>query len=360
LDLSSVHKKIAEADFFLGKMREQEQRFVGDREPFDYYLSAFLSAARTVDYRLRHEQGAIYRPWRAAWDASVTPEENALLKFLVDDRNVEVHASGSRRSVGQEGVPLPSGMYRTPHDGIFVSDNLPGAGPNLIYRPTYSFTIDGTDRKATEACAAYLALLRRMLTDFEAANGKLATHSKEVLEQFCTLCDWILQSWQMRKYLFDENPDIDSLKAPHYEHFFFRLSVILQEYWLQQVAKLHDPAVQLGYSNLSIDYVIDCGEWDTKTKAELRSVRNKMMAFETKLRAVRNKLLSHNDLTTILQAHELGGFDEGDDTEYFAHLAKFASTVRKAMFGELFLYDDLVRNDIDLFMAAFNRGRIGA
>jgi hypothetical protein len=36
-------------------MREQEERFVGDKEPFDYYLSAFLSAGRSVDYRLRHE-----------------------------------------------------------------------------------------------------------------------------------------------------------------------------------------------------------------------------------------------------------------------------------------------------------------
>jgi hypothetical protein len=85
-----------------------------------------------------------------------------------------------------------------------------------------------------------------------------------------------------------------------------------------------------------------------------------MIRFETKLRAARNKIISHNDLTTILQAHELGGFDEGEDTEYFSHLVKFASTVRKAMLGELFLYDDLVRNDIDIFMTAFNRGRIVA
>jgi hypothetical protein len=100
-------------------MREQEQRLVGDREPFDYYLSAFLSAGRTVDYRLRHEHGAIYKPWRKAWDATLSPADAGLINFMIDDRNVEVHESGSSRSVGQEGVPLPSGMYRTPHDGIF-------------------------------------------------------------------------------------------------------------------------------------------------------------------------------------------------------------------------------------------------
>jgi hypothetical protein len=50
MDLARVHKKLAEAAFFLGKMIEEERRPFGDREPFDYYLSAFLSAGRTVDY----------------------------------------------------------------------------------------------------------------------------------------------------------------------------------------------------------------------------------------------------------------------------------------------------------------------
>jgi hypothetical protein len=50
------------------------------------------------------------------------------------------------------------------------SDDVPGAGPNLVYRPTYSFTIDGTERRATKACIHYLALLQRMVDDFAAAN----------------------------------------------------------------------------------------------------------------------------------------------------------------------------------------------
>jgi hypothetical protein len=167
LDLSRVHKKLAEADFFLDKLREQEQRLTGHSEPFDYYLSAFLSAGRTVDYRLRHEHKTIYEPWRNAWNATLSPADDNLIKFMVDDRNVEVHEGGSSRSVGREGVPLPSGMYRTAHDGIFVSDDLP-LGPNLVYRPTYSFTIDGAERRATEASREYLALLHRMVARFEA------------------------------------------------------------------------------------------------------------------------------------------------------------------------------------------------
>jgi hypothetical protein len=169
LDLSRIKSKIAEAEFFLGKMTLQEQRLIGPREPFDYYLSAFLSAGRTVDCRLRHEHKSLYKPWRKAWNTRLTPKEDSLIKFMVDDRNLEVHEGGSRRTVGQESVVLPSGRYRTP-DGIFTTDELPGVSPNVIFRPSYSFTIHGANHTVTEACRNYLALLRRMVVDFETDN----------------------------------------------------------------------------------------------------------------------------------------------------------------------------------------------
>jgi len=169
LDLPRVHKKLEEAVFFLDQMIEQEQRCTGQREPFDYYLSAFLSAGRTVDYRLCHEHKAIYKPWRKEWNARITPDENRLIKFMVDDRNDEVHESGSSRTVGEEGVPLPVGRYRSRRYGIFVSDDVVGSSsPNLIFRRSYSYSIDGADCKATEACRKYLVLLQRMVAEFEA------------------------------------------------------------------------------------------------------------------------------------------------------------------------------------------------
>jgi hypothetical protein len=57
MNIDSIEKKLREAQFFLERMREQEQRAFGDRDPLDFFLSAFLSAVRTVDYRLRHECG---------------------------------------------------------------------------------------------------------------------------------------------------------------------------------------------------------------------------------------------------------------------------------------------------------------
>lgn len=152
MDIPRVHKKLAEAQFFLGKMTVQERRIFGDGrepfEPFDYYLSASLNAGTTVDYRLRHEQAA-YPAWRTAWDASLAPQENYLIKFMVDERIAEVHASGSTRSEAREGVKFGIGAHHV-DGGMITISGPPGMPPTVVDKRTYSFTIDGAERKATE------------------------------------------------------------------------------------------------------------------------------------------------------------------------------------------------------------------
>jgi hypothetical protein len=175
MNLEQIEKKLREADFFLGKMREQESRAFGDKEPFDFYLSAFLNAARTVDYRLRHERGATYKNWRATWDASLPPGQNRLIEFMVCDRNIEVHESGSGRSVKSEEVPITGSTTYSDKSGtlhVFASPRalMPDkAGPDVVIsKPSYHFTIAGSERSATEACAEYLSLLSGMVEQFKA------------------------------------------------------------------------------------------------------------------------------------------------------------------------------------------------
>jgi AbiU2 len=187
----------------------------------------------------------------------------------------------------------------------------------------------------------------------------MSAHSKEVAKEFCVLCDWLMQSWAMRKHLFDDNPDLEELRRPRYAHFFYRLHTMTQEYWLHQLAKLHDPAVQGGSSghiNLSVDYMVDYGQWDEETKGVLTDLRNRMLVLAKPIKDVRNKILSHNDLATILESRELGGFDPGEDEAYFCCLRQFALIVSKTVTGEPFVYDDLVKNDVEVFMHCFNRG----
>jgi hypothetical protein len=176
MKIENVQKKLRETEFFLAKMREQEDRAFGDKEPFDFYLSAFLSAARSVDYRLRHEQKAVYETWREQWN-DAHRKEDALVKFFVDDRGIEVHESGSGRNVKQESIPVrghysdASGTveaFSTPLP-LAVADGVsPGERDVVIKKPAYFFTIEGTERKATEACADYLAVLTQIVEQFKA------------------------------------------------------------------------------------------------------------------------------------------------------------------------------------------------
>jgi AbiU2 len=184
-------------------------------------------------------------------------------------------------------------------------------------------------------------------------------HSREVVNRFCELCDWLLQSWQTRKYLFDENPDLALLQEPRYAHFFYRIGEITQEYWLHQLAKMHDPARdKSGNVNLSISYIVECGEWDKETKPRLDELRTKMLSLSYQIKDARNKILSHNDLEIIMGEKHIGAFDPGDDEDYFAYLQEFASLVKEIVMGEPFVYDDLVSNDVEVFMQCFKRGKI--
>jgi hypothetical protein len=169
VNIERVEKKLREARFFLNKMSEHERLAFDDKEPFDFYLSAFLNAARTVDYRLCHEQAAIYRTWRTAWDVTLTEAQRSLIKFMVDDRNDEVHESGSSRVVKTEDRGLGPGTHSFAFGTIEVAGGIPGVGASaVIQTPTYNFTIDGSERKATDACGDYLALLEQMVAKFKA------------------------------------------------------------------------------------------------------------------------------------------------------------------------------------------------
>lgn len=81
-----------------------------------------------------------------------------------------------------------------------------------------------------------------------------------------------------------------------------------------------------------------------------------MDIFADSLRDARNKLLSHKDKNTIVSEITLGEFQAGEDVAYFDALSRFVSEVHEQTFGDPYLFDDLTRNDIKTFMAAFAKG----
>jgi len=164
-----IDKKLREAHFFLRKMGERAQLAFGDQEEFDFYLSAFLSAGRTVDYRLRHEQGTAYKAFRAGWDSALSPDEQSLVKFLVDDRNLEVHESGSNRTEHESRIRV-FGSYKD-KSGTVNASLLPGTPTAEIMKPVYYFMIGGQQLPLIEACLRYIELLGRLVTDFKRSQG---------------------------------------------------------------------------------------------------------------------------------------------------------------------------------------------
>jgi hypothetical protein len=141
----------------------QEQIAFGDKEQFDRLLSAFLNAARTVDYRLRYECKATYPNWRKAWNASHQSEDR-FIAFMVNKRDIEVHESGSGRIVKPKEIRIGiGGSYSDKSGTLWVMGSpSPLVGDNTgatITTPQYFFEIFGTERPVTEVCKEYLTIL---------------------------------------------------------------------------------------------------------------------------------------------------------------------------------------------------------
>jgi hypothetical protein len=182
--------------------------------------------------------------------------------------------------------------------------------------------------------------------------------TSEIVLTFCQHCDWAEQCWLPRKHLFDENPNRGVLFEPRHRHFFNRLALILQEHWLHEIAKLHDPPRQFGRSNLTVDYILQNGEWTKEVRECLLAIRVRLADLAEAIREVRNKLLSHHDLDVILSGTSLGEFDEGVDLAYFEALREYASVVHETVFGGPYVFDCLTPNDVDAFMVQFRRGAV--
>jgi hypothetical protein len=170
--IENVETKLQEAQTFLDKMRDQEQTAFGHKEPFDHLLSAFLNAARTVDYRLRHEFKATYPAWRKTWNAK-HPSEDRLIEFMVARRRNEVHESGSGRIEKTKDIKVGVGSSYSDKSGstLFVMGSpgpLIGADTGTtISKPQYFFNVSGIERPVTEVCAEYLTLLSQMVAQYK-------------------------------------------------------------------------------------------------------------------------------------------------------------------------------------------------
>jgi len=91
-----AEKKLREARFFLGRLREEEGQAVRpEPEAFDFYASGFLAAAVSVIYALRYENRGSFDHWFSKWKKALPPEDAQLLGRGWGERDAEVHETGA-------------------------------------------------------------------------------------------------------------------------------------------------------------------------------------------------------------------------------------------------------------------------
>ncbi len=177
--------------------------------------------------------------------------------------------------------------------------------------------------------------------------------TKDIALKFCDLCNWVYETWVTHKFLFDENktPENNIGKSAYFTN---RLSIITQEYCLQQIAKLHDPAKQGKSLNLTVEYMVRFGEWGER-EDDIKRIHDRLLGLWERLKPARNKALAHNDLETLMADAALGSFPEGVDEEYFAALQDLVNEVHEKWVGGPRPFNDLAQADVEEFLALLER-----
>jgi hypothetical protein len=144
----------------------------------------------------------------------------------------------------------------------------------------------------------------------------------------------------MKRILYDDNPKLPFLLSKSkYPWLLGDMGVIMKDYTLFALIKLHDPAVNRGNNNLSIEYIIQNGKWNKRTRVRLEKLKNNLDKIAQPLKIARNKILAHRDVKTIEAEKPLGGFGKLRSTRYFNLLQRFVNIVSKNTGGGIYPLD---------------------
>jgi hypothetical protein len=166
--IERTQKKLREAIFFLTHL---EQVTGSDpREAAEYYLSAFLSAARSVTFVLESEEPEIYSEWSRAWRASLTDAERQLLAKFTGARNRALKRETPAVTEDQITQATRSGLSPELLFFFEVTDEDYGSiGPKRLLRGRFS--PQHAEEELIPTCRAYVALLSKEVADFMASRG---------------------------------------------------------------------------------------------------------------------------------------------------------------------------------------------
>ena len=166
---ASAQKKLREACFFLAHLDEQGfTASPGPAEAAEFYLSAFLSAARSVTLVLKAEHPTTYQQWSDTWRSTIPPEDRQLLSKFTQARN---------RAVKRESPVVHedhmSSLARNLHSPLqpkllfFFEDLEPQPVERVL---TGRLTPEHTVEEVIPTCKRYITVLSRLLAAFVDAH----------------------------------------------------------------------------------------------------------------------------------------------------------------------------------------------
>jgi hypothetical protein len=158
--LERTRKKIRQAEFFLHRLTaEQEGVIHPDPESSDFYLSAFLSAARSITLTLGEEQPVEYGEWLPGWYLGLSENDRKLLTFCINQ--FDLSQTGDVIDIGGTDMSLSVGQilqdFDTQETLIFIESEKMKSSR-------------GCEVTVLSVCREYLDLLKTLVAEFEHVN----------------------------------------------------------------------------------------------------------------------------------------------------------------------------------------------
>ena len=164
--LEFAQKKLREAQFFFRHLAAESRRVVvPEPEAFDFYLSAFLSSARSVEHALHYEKKKEFNLWFQQW-AAHNQSEYEFLDQMFDLRDAEVHRAGAGTNTEWEVVPMIEAL-----EAGFEFMGSPWAEKPQVKRKLHRVKLGKSQEEVVGTCKRCLELLEKIIKEFSASHS---------------------------------------------------------------------------------------------------------------------------------------------------------------------------------------------
>ena len=161
----------------------------------------------------------------------------------------------------------------------------------------------------------------------------------EIIRKFCDQCVWTKIVYNEYRILYETSQKRLDLLSTIANHFFHDLQNILIEYILLSICKLTDPAHSRGHDNLTVKYVLELVDPETKKQLGLDDLSNRIHGFRKYVQDARHKLIAHLDREATLSQGSLGAFPQGAIEQFWSDLQEFIDRIHNRYCGGVFPID---------------------